>query len=92
MSAACPYRCTGMIAFVRGVIAFVTSQGSMLPVLSSQSAKTGVAPAIERPSALKVAVCGGISTSSPAPTPSARMAIWIASVPLLTPMACCTPR
>ena len=39
-----PNRCTGMSAFVRGVILRSTSAGSMLSVTGSMSAKTGVAP------------------------------------------------
>ena len=39
-----PKRCTGMIAFVCGVIRRSTSAGSRLSVPGSMSAKTGVAP------------------------------------------------
>ena len=39
-----PNRCTGMIAFVRGVIRAATSSGSRFSVTGSMSAKTGVAP------------------------------------------------
>ena len=39
-----PKRCTGMIAFVLGVIRAATSSGSRLRVTGSMSANTGVAP------------------------------------------------
>ena len=40
-----PNRCTGMIAFVFGVIRRSTSSGSRFSDTGSMSAKTGVAPA-----------------------------------------------
>ena len=39
-----PYRCTGISARVRGVIAASMRAGSMLKVLASGSTGTGVAP------------------------------------------------
>ena len=39
-----PNRCTGMSAFVLGVILRATSSGSRFSVAGSMSAKTGVAP------------------------------------------------
>ena len=44
MSAARPNRCTGITAFVRGVIAASTSSGTRLNVVSSMSTSTGRAP------------------------------------------------
>ncbi len=44
MSAGCPYRCTGTIAFVRGVIAASSCDESMVNVRGSMSTNTGVAP------------------------------------------------
>ena len=44
MSALRPNRCTGMIAFVRGVIARATAAGSTLKVAGSMSTSTGRAP------------------------------------------------
>ena len=44
MSAGCPYRCTGRIAFVRGVTAASICRGSIVNVRGSMSTKTGCAP------------------------------------------------
>ena len=44
MSAAWPYRCTGTIALVRGVIARRTASTSRLQLTGSMSTSTGVAP------------------------------------------------
>ena len=44
MSAHWPNRCTGMIAFVRGVIADATAAGSRLKLTGSMSTRTGRAP------------------------------------------------
>ena len=52
MSAACPYRCTGIMATVRGVIAASHAAGSSVRVPGSTSAKTGVAPASSTASAV----------------------------------------
>ncbi len=46
MAAICPYKWTGTIARVRGVIARCTASGSMLNVPGSMSTKTGVPPAL----------------------------------------------
>src|SRR5450759_4377162 len=45
MSAGCPYRCTGMMPTVRGVIAASIAPGSMVKVVPSVSQNTAVAPA-----------------------------------------------
>jgi hypothetical protein len=44
MSAICPYKCTGMIALVREVIARSILLASMLQVLGSMSTSTLLAP------------------------------------------------
>ena len=44
ISAACPYKCTGTIAFVLGVIAFSIAFTSMQKVALSTSIKTGFMP------------------------------------------------
>ena len=44
IAAGWPYRCTGMIAAVRGVIAAATAAGSRQKLSGSMSAKTGSAP------------------------------------------------
>ena len=46
ISTICPYRCTGTMARVRGVIARFTAAGSMLNVSGKMSTKTGVPPAL----------------------------------------------
>ena len=87
MSAGCPYRCTGMIAAVRGVIAAAVAAGSIVRRSASMSANTGVAPAIMIASAEKAADSGEVITSSPGPMPIARSASASASVPVPTPTA-----
>ena len=91
MSAHWPYRCTGMIAFVCGVIAASIFDGSMHFVSGSQSTNTAVAPAIQIASAVAKNVFGCVMTSSPGPMPMAISASQIASVPLPVPMACVRP-
>ncbi len=44
MFAGWPYKCTGTITFVRGVIAFSTALGSMHQVSGSTSTITAFAP------------------------------------------------
>ena len=91
MSAGCPYRCTGMIAAVRGVIAASVAAGSIVRRSGSMSANTGLAPVITMASALKAADNGAVMTSSPGPMPSARSVSASASVPVPTPTACGDP-
>ena len=69
MSAGWPYRCTGMMAQVRGVIAASMRCGSMLWVCSSGSTGTGVAPACVTASQVAMKVLDGTITSSPGPMP-----------------------
>ena len=83
MSAGWPLRCTAMIAFVRSVRRSATLSGERQNVFSSTSANTGVAPWWRTGVAEAMNVCAGTITSSPAPTPSAPNATWIAVVPEL---------
>ena len=85
MSAAWPKRCTGMIAFVRGVIRRAASATSRLKQAGCESTNTGFAPTRSTPPAVAKNVNAGQSTSSPGPIPSAMSASKIASVPELTP-------
>ena len=91
MSATWPYRLTGMIARVFGVIAASIRRGSMLQVSGSMSTKTGRAPSSAITSAVAAKVKGVVITSSPAFTPSAISAISSASVPLETVTQCFVP-
>ena len=52
MSAAWPYRCTGRMAAVRGVIAASIAAGSIVSLRGSMSANTGRAPVIMQASAV----------------------------------------
>ena len=69
MSAGWPYRCTGMIARVRGVIARSTASAVMLCVAGSGSTGTGAAPVWDTASQVAMKVLDGTITSSPGPTP-----------------------
>ena len=92
MSAISPYRWTGMIARVRGVIAASTWSGSMLKSSSRMSTKTGVAPARRITLTVALKLNETVMTSSPGPIPRpCRTASW-ATVPLLIKMACLTPQ
>ena len=66
-SAGWPYRCTGMIAFVRGVTSSATRSGSTFRSESRTSAKTGVAPVWTITFAVAGHVIGVVITSSPGP-------------------------
>ena len=76
-----------MMAFVRGVTASRSFEGSRLPVRSSTSTSTGCAPVAITAAAVAMNVFAGITTSSPAPAPSARRTSSIAVVPEETPSA-----
>lgn len=91
MSHILPLRCTGMIALVSGVISFSTLRVEMFMVLSSMSASTGLAPRCLIAAIVATNVCAVVITSSPLFIPTASSDSWIASVPLLSPMACFTP-
>ena len=86
MSATWPYRLTGMMALVRGVIAASMRDASMLQVSASTSTNTGVAPSSTIISAVAAKVKGVVMTSSPRPMPKPIIAISSASVPLATLM------
>src|SRR5438876_41558 len=91
MSTVRPYRWTGMIAFVRGVIAAATAAASMFIVRSSTSTRMGRAFAYRIASTVAKNVNETVMTSSPAETPHARIASCSASVPLPTPTLCLVP-
>ena len=76
---------------MRGVIARSSCAGSIVIAAGSMSQNTGRAPSIEIASAVNVAVCATVTTSSPAWTPAASSARRIASVPFATPTACALP-
>src|ERR1044072_2638835 len=63
--AAWPYRCTGIIAFVLGVMAFSIAAGSMQNVLGSTSTNTGVKRNKAITSVVAIKVKEGVITSSP---------------------------
>ena len=91
MSAHSPYRCTGITALVRGVIAARTEAASTIDVTGSTSTKTGVAPSRATDPAVAKNENVGVMTSSPGPIPSAISATTSASVPDDTPTAWATP-
>ena len=80
ISQGCPARCTGMIALVLSVILRRMSSGSMLYVLGSMSAKTGVPPQYSTQLADAANVIGVVITSSPGPIPAAWHAACSAAV------------
>ena len=65
ISAACPKRCTGIIAFVLGEIAASIACGSILKVLGSTSTKTGFNCNNEITSTVAAKVKSAVITSSP---------------------------
>ena len=87
MSAGCPVRCTGTIAFVRGVIA--ASRRSEFRFMSSRRTSTnrGVAPSSAAEDAEAMNEFGAVITSSPGPIPSERSTRISADVPSATPTA-----
>src|SRR5659263_518178 len=80
-----------MIAFVRGVIAFSTSFGSIHQVSSHTSTITGVAFTSKIVAAVACQVKPGRITSSPIPMPQASNAICKVTVPFAAEMAYFTP-
>src|SRR6266571_2520096 len=82
-----PYRCTGTMARVRGVMARPTAAGSMLKVSGSTSTNTGVPPALWIAPAVAKNVNGVVMTSSPGFRPSALSGSRSASVPLAQAIA-----
>ena len=91
MSATCPYRLTGMMARVRGVMRASISVASMLQVSGSMSTYTGTPPNSTITSAVAAKVNGVVMTSSPGFRPMAISAISSASVPLATATQCGAP-
>src|SRR6185437_1405390 len=83
--------CTGMIAFVRGVIAASTAAGSTLKVRSSISANTGFARSNRITLAEATNEKLDVITSSPGPMPRRCSATCSPAVPLEQAMACCVP-
>lgn len=83
MSTGRPARYTGMIAFVRGVIAFSTRPRSRLRVTGSMSTNTGVAPVSRITLLVATHDAGVVITSSPGPTPAIRRPISSVAVPEL---------
>ena len=92
MSAMRPYRWTGRIAFVRGVIAASTAAGSMQKSSSRTSTRTGVAPTRRIALTVALKLNETVITSSPGPIPSAWRIASRATVPLLMRTACFTPQ
>ena len=74
MSAGCPYRCTGMMPTVRGVIAASIAAGSIVNVAPSVSQNTTVAPACVIIAEVLIQECAVVMTSSPGCTFSAAIA------------------
>lgn len=91
MLATWPYRLTGMMARVRGVMAASIRPASMLAVSGSMSTNTGTPPASTIISAVAAKVKGLVMTSSPGSRPSAIRQMSSASVPLATLMQCAAP-
>ena len=82
-----PAKCTQTIALVLAVSTAAIDSGVILPVASSTSAKTGVAPALTTDEILAIKVRGVTITSSPAPISNACKATSNANVPLPIAMA-----
>src|SRR5439155_17529321 len=92
ISAAWPYRWTGITAAVLRVMTDATFAGSMLYDDRLMSTKTGFAPHRRTVDAVAKNVRGGMTTSWPDPMPWARSATWSAAVPFATAIACFRPR
>ena len=91
MSAGWPYKETGMIARVFGVMAAAMREASIFAVSSSTSTKTGFAPSKTIISPVATNVKGVVMISSPGLMSSAIKAISNASVPDATVMQCFAP-
>ena len=91
MSATWPYRLTGMMARVRGVMRASTKEASRLQVPGSTSTNTGLPPSSTIISPVAANVKGLVMTSSPGFKSSAISAISSASVPLATVTQCRLP-
>ena len=86
-----PAKCTGIIAFVRGVIAASMFFGSIFRS-SATSTKTGVAPTKAILDAEATNEFGAVMTSSPAPISMARSTRCKPQVPFATPVAYLAPQ
>ena len=86
-----PNRCTGTMAFVRGVMASSIFWGSILNVSHSTSTSTGTSPRSAITSAVATYVNAGTIISSPLCSPSDIRAICSASVPFAQVIACAAP-
>src|SRR5580658_45553 len=80
-----------MMAFVREVIFFETSTGSIFRVSAEMSAKTGEAPGYKMQLAVAQNVMGVVIASSPGASPAANAAPCNAAVPELKLTACRAP-
>ena len=80
------------MAFVFGVMAFLTASISMLNLSGSTSTKTGVSPSKAITSTVAAKVKSAVMTSSPGFKPSPIIAICKASVPLAQGITCLIPR
>ena len=78
------------MAFVFSVIFSSILLASMVEYLSI-STKTGFAPACEIVSAVEIHEFATVITSSPSPIPNIFRTMYMASVPLATPMQCFIP-
>src|SRR5687768_11768737 len=92
MSALCPNRWTGRMAFVFDVMTDAIARASILNVPRSMSTNTGRAPSLAIAPAVAKNENGVVTTSSPGPTSSAINAASSASVPEDTPTAYGMPR
>ncbi len=80
-----------MMPFVFGVIAAAIAFGSMQRVVSSQSTRIALPPAIQIASAVAKNVLAWVMISSPGFMPRAMIVSEIASVPLPRPIAYLLP-
>src|SRR6266516_1943228 len=85
-----PFRWTGMIAFVRGVIA-ASIRCTLMLWSSPTSTSTGVATTWWMTAIVAMHVCDTVMTSSPGPMPTASSSRRRPSVQLLTPTASAVP-
>ena len=88
--AARPNKCTGIMALVFGVIAFLMASIEMFILYKSTSTKTGVSCNKAITSTVAAKVKSAVITSSPGFKSNAIMAICNASVPLAHGITCCT--
>ena len=88
--AARPNKCTGTIAFVLGVIAFLIASMLIFILYKSTSTKTGVSCSSAITSTVAAKVKSAVITSSPGCKFKAIIAICSASVPLAHGITCLT--